>query len=246
MSDSSRTAIAVDLQKAALEFKIELAQLIRGVEQQSKQKHVFSHALGELLDELKERILQGDGERAAARPVLAKAMAIHSEGEALSRKLWDLWDLIERLSESRYVIQSLAGGENLSTLLSKGAARHDELLAKFDESLAKLETTLLGAVASEPSPIVFPRIRKNHEGTPPVAANFLLNRLLIKADRDAILGDMEEEFGTKLAKDSPTRARWWFWRETLWTIAQRNPVCRSILVTGVMRLVEWIFRPIGS
>jgi hypothetical protein len=64
----------------------------------------------------------------------------------------------------------------------------------------------------------------------------------MKGDRDAILGDMEEEFGTKLAKGGPTRARWWFWRETLWTIAQRNPVCRSILVTGLMRLAEWIFR----
>jgi hypothetical protein len=169
-----------------------------------------------------------------ARPLLATAIALRSEGEVLSRKLWDLK---ERLSESRYVTQSLAGKEYLSTL-SKGAVRRDELLAKLE--------TLLGVAASEPSLIVFPPVRKNHEGTPPVAANFLLDRLLIKADRDAILGDMEEEFGTKLAKGSPTRARWWFWRETLWTIAQRNPVCRSILVTGLMRLIEWFFRQIGS
>lgn len=33
---------------------------------------------------------------------------------------------------------------------------------------------------------------------------------------------MGEEFRARLAKDGPTRARRWFWRDTVWTIAQHN------------------------
>jgi hypothetical protein len=57
---------------------------------------------------------------------------------------------------------------------------------------------------------------------------------------------MEEEFKARLAKDGSTRARRWFWRETVWAIIQQNPVCRSILVGGLTRLGEWIFRQIGG
>jgi hypothetical protein len=57
---------------------------------------------------------------------------------------------------------------------------------------------------------------------------------------------MEEEFKTRLAKDGPTRARRWFWRETVWTIVQQNPIFRSVLAGELMRLGEWIFRQIGS
>jgi hypothetical protein len=83
-------------------------------------------------------------------------------------------------------------------------------------------------------------------GVPPTGACFLLDLFLSKADRKAIPGDLEEEFGTKLAKNGPNRARLWFWGETVRTIATRNPICRSILVGGLMRLGEWIFRKIGS
>jgi hypothetical protein len=82
--------------------------------------------------------------------------------------------------------------------------------------------------------------------TPPAQACFLLDRLLPRADRNGIRGDIEEEFKTRLAKHGPTRADRWFWRETVWTILQQNPVFRSVLVGGLMRLLEWIFRQIGS
>jgi hypothetical protein len=82
--------------------------------------------------------------------------------------------------------------------------------------------------------------------SPPTQASFLLYRLLPRADRNVIRGDMEEEFKARLAKDGPTCARRWFWRETAWTIVQQNPVCRSILVGGLMRLGDWIFRQIGG
>jgi hypothetical protein len=81
---------------------------------------------------------------------------------------------------------------------------------------------------------------------PPVAACFLLDLLLAKADRKAIPGDLEEEFTTRLAKYGPTGARLWFWGETVRTIATRNPICRWWLVGGLVRIGEWILRMIGS
>jgi rubredoxin len=81
---------------------------------------------------------------------------------------------------------------------------------------------------------------------PPTAACFLLDLLLRKADRKAIPGDLEEEFRARIEKYSQTGARLWFWGETVRTLATRNPVCRWILVGGLMRLVGWIFRQIGS
>ena len=81
---------------------------------------------------------------------------------------------------------------------------------------------------------------------PPTAACFLLDLLLRKADRKAIPGDLEEEFRARIEKYGQTGARLWFWGETVRTLATRNPVCRWILVGGLMRLVGWIFRQIGS
>jgi hypothetical protein len=81
---------------------------------------------------------------------------------------------------------------------------------------------------------------------PPKRACYLLDLLLAKADRHTIPGDMVEEFATKLTKYGPTGARLWFWVEALRTIALRYPVCRAVLVSGVARLVGWIFRQIGS
>jgi hypothetical protein len=58
-------------------------------------------------------------------------------------------------------------------------------------------------------------------------------------------GDLEEEFTTSiLPKYGARRACFWFWTQTVRTIATRNPVCRSI--GGLIRFGEWIFRQIGS
>lgn len=81
---------------------------------------------------------------------------------------------------------------------------------------------------------------------PPTSACSLLNRLLPRSDRNVIRGDMEEEFKARLVNHGPTRARRWFWRETAWTIVQHNPIVRSVLTNGLMRLGEWIFRQIGG
>jgi len=81
---------------------------------------------------------------------------------------------------------------------------------------------------------------------PPRSACFLLDLFLAKADRAVIAGDIAEEFKEKLAVYTPTGARLWFWAETGRVIATRNPVCRWLLGYGFGRLVEWIFRTIGS
>jgi len=80
----------------------------------------------------------------------------------------------------------------------------------------------------------------------PRSACFLLALFLAKADRAVIAGDIAEEFKEKLAVYTPTGARLWFWAETGRVIATRNPVCRWLLGYGFGRLVEWIFRTIGS
>jgi hypothetical protein len=69
---------------------------------------------------------------------------------------------------------------------------------------------------------------------------------LDKADRNVIPGDLEEEFRSRLPKYSRAGACVWFWGETVRTIATRNRICRWILVGGLMRLGEWIFRQIGG
>jgi hypothetical protein len=79
----------------------------------------------------------------------------------------------------------------------------------------------------------------------PVGACILLDLLLARPDRDAIAGDLEEYFSADLSKYSARRARLLFWTRTLGAIAIRNPICRWILVNGLTRVVEGIFRNLG-
>jgi hypothetical protein len=82
---------------------------------------------------------------------------------------------------------------------------------------------------------------------PPTGAFFLLDLLLAKGDRQTVPGDLQEEFTTFiLPRYGARRARFWFWTQTVRTIATRNPVCRWALVGGLARIGEWIFRKMGS
>ena len=82
---------------------------------------------------------------------------------------------------------------------------------------------------------------------PPNRACFLLDLFLGKADRDIMRGDLEEEFATSiLPRYGERRALFWFWWQTVRTIATRNAVCRWGLVTGLARLGEWISRGING
>jgi len=82
---------------------------------------------------------------------------------------------------------------------------------------------------------------------PPIGACFLLDLILPKADREVIPDDLVEEFTTSIMEEyGVRRARFWFWTQTVRTIATRNPVCRWALVGGLARIGEWIFRRISS
>ena len=89
--------------------------------------------------------------------------------------------------------------------------------------------------------------RAHVQHTPPHRACFLLDLFLAKTDRKVIPGDLVEEFTTSiLPKYGRRRARFWFWVQTVRTIATRNPISKLILVGALTRLVEWIFRGIGA
>jgi hypothetical protein len=100
----------------------------------------------------------------------------------------------------------------------------------------------LGSSPDQPSTSIQPQTSIR----PPNGACFLLDLFLAKADRE-IRGDLEEEFATSiLPRYGARRARSWFWTQAVGTIATRNPICRWIVVSGLARLGEWIFRQIGT
>jgi hypothetical protein len=146
--------------------------------------------------------------------------------------------LILRVSWLRDGLKGFPFGENFLTqdFLTQDAVSRQELLTRLNELNEQLVDAPIASV---------PLVRAKGS-VPPRAAGFLLDLLLAKADRYAVPGDMEEEFASKLAKYGPAGARLWFWGETGRTIATRNPICRWILVSGLARLVEWIFRQLGS
>jgi hypothetical protein len=76
----------------------------------------------------------------------------------------------------------------------------------------------------------------------PPGACLLLDLLLAKPDREVIPGDIEEEFKAKVAKYGPRAARLWVWAETMRVIVHRNPICRWLLIAGLIRVGKWIIR----
>jgi hypothetical protein len=83
---------------------------------------------------------------------------------------------------------------------------------------------------------------------PSDAASYLLALFLSKADRQAIPGDLEEEYWTDiLPKYGERRARLWFWTQALQAIATRNPICKWLLAGTIFRVAtEWFWRKIGG
>jgi hypothetical protein len=123
--------------------------------------------------------------------------------------------------------------------------RAEELLlrgAEVRDLSDKLWLQLLDRLAKGRAPGAYPLVTAGSAVLPDRAC-FLLDLLLAKADRETILADLEEEFTTYfLPKYGARRARFWFWKQTVKTIAYRNAVCRWVLVTGLARFGEWILR----
>jgi hypothetical protein len=89
-------------------------------------------------------------------------------------------------------------------------------------------------------------LRSNKSEIQPNGSLFLLDMFLTKTDRETIPGDLQEVFTTSiLPKYGARRAHLWFWAQTMQTIATRNPISRWVLVYGLGRLIDWLFRTLG-
>jgi hypothetical protein len=132
--------------------------------------------------------------------------------------------------------------KHLTSVLGQASAKGAKVIIAGDSNqLASIECRGggFGELVSGPP--------RSAPAVPPPGACFLLDLLLAKADRKTLLGCLEEEFTTYiLPKYSARRARFWFWMQTVRTIAIRNPICRWLLVYGLARFGEWILRRIGS
>jgi hypothetical protein len=219
MPDSPRTAAPANRPKAVPDAKsAELAVLVKRWRQVRRK-----------FDELKER-LPG----AEVRPALTALEGLISEFRAIAAAFYKLDELYPN-TVIEEVLRAEFSEELVESTSSFGAL--GAMLAKLGEEI--------NARAAKPEPTGSPRVRPKHLA-PPAAACFLLDLLLAKADRTVMPGDLEEEFAARLPKYGLAGARLWFWGETLRTIARRNPVCRWLLVGGLMRVGEWIFRQIGN
>jgi hypothetical protein len=82
---------------------------------------------------------------------------------------------------------------------------------------------------------------------PPERASYLLYLFLVRADRQTIPGDLDEEFTLIiLPRFGPRRARIWFWSQTIKTIAFRNLLCRWLLAGTIVKLGEYFRHKIGG
>jgi hypothetical protein len=139
------------------------------------------------------------------------------------------------------IVEGAAAARNyLTTLMGHASATGAKLIFAGDhDQLVKREIGFSGEL--------FCRSPRSAPVAPPAEACFLLDLLLANADRITIPGDLEEEFTVSiLPKYGARRASFWFWTQTVRTIATRNPICRWILVGGFLRIAEWVFRKTGG
>jgi hypothetical protein len=83
----------------------------------------------------------------------------------------------------------------------------------------------------------------------PRPAIWIVGRLLPKADRDALLGDLAEESSLRQRSEAPPNEAWWYWRQIsrslgplLWAAARRGRwlgvVAVAIVVYALITLLE--------
>jgi hypothetical protein len=115
----------------------------------------------------------------------------------------------------------------------------DQRLTEIEESLRRLRATRPPRRSTD--------TRQIAAVGPPDKASYLLYLLLVKADRQTIPGDLEEEFALIiLPKFGARRARIWFWSQTIKAIAFRNPLCRWLLVGSIVKVGEYFRNKIGG
>jgi hypothetical protein len=143
-------------------------------------------------------------------------------------------------------ILNTAISDELSAVFLKELKHYNRLMGEALTALENSIEVLNGVVTMKPvftSSCIVP----TKHPSPPVAACFLLDLLLSRADRQVVPGDLLEEFTTSiLPKYGAKRAHIWFWKQTICTLAWRNPICRWLLMSGLVRAITWIFRQIVS
>lgn len=190
-------------------------------------------------------------------PTLRELLARRQAIEQWSRRLRKRRTAINAKSQRLRAIAKRRGRRELLVRLAEWEKKHDKVWAdvvayrsemrrifvsiivvRMKLRMVEFEIALTGTAAR-----VLPGPQTK---LPPKSACFLLELFLAKADRDAIPGDMEEEFTTAiLPKYGARRAHLWFWTQTLRTITTRNRVSRWLLVYGLIRLGEWFLRNSG-
>jgi hypothetical protein len=83
---------------------------------------------------------------------------------------------------------------------------------------------------------------------PPRAAEFLLCCCLPKEDRETLIGDLEEEYQTKIfPKFGARKARIWYWCQAVRSIAPlvRNLLIKSSFGTAAVGAAAWVWEKLG-
>ena len=74
-------------------------------------------------------------------------------------------------------------------------------------------------------------VESGPQAEPSQWANYLMDLLLNKADREAIPGDLEEDFYAHiLPKYGPAGARFWYWWQALDAVVRRNTIARYLIL----------------
>ena len=78
----------------------------------------------------------------------------------------------------------------------------------------------------------------------PQRAQEILYFILPKKDRDSLLGDLREEYITKIIPTmGPRKAHAWYWKQVIWSIAPvlRGQVYSLLRISIIVKAVYWIW-----
>lgn len=88
-----------------------------------------------------------------------------------------------------------------------------------------------------------------HESAiPPLRAQKLLHFWLPKSSRDSLIGDLDEEFSTKIVpKFGIDSARWWYWKQTVFELAAAvmPKVKMLIAFAWFTKAAAWLYHRLG-
>jgi hypothetical protein len=192
---------------------------------------------GRALAVCRERLTARDLDDAATVLSLGELGKVHQRLDVEIKNRVALMDKLEDFARRKNFEQQPALLAEISTLRQKNSTlRQGIIAAEISRAAALHELEERARDTGGPGP--------QHPALPNGAC-FLLDLLLPRSDRDAIPGDLEEDFGSDLSKYGAGYARLRFWTRTLVVIAWRNPLCRWVLVTGLARVADWLLRKLG-